>query len=271
MARDHSPRAAVTKATSCHWYFTDDDHLGWRIENQFLMTFFEGGILGLAALILLIAAALLGAVRGIRLGRLMAACIAASLVGFLVCCPFDCLLDSPRLATAVPSDRVLRADHALAAIGRRPEPRIGLTRSTLPMKPPTGFRRILAESVAEIEPSPRPNRLQAGLCVSVKTAAWRSPAVGTTCRRPVSGRPKDSRRGCRDARQRRMCRRRVRSEMNAVDNMQSYAQIARACADNTQRLATGFAEPPSTSGSQSQLGITEAQMPLWSRPVTAAR
>jgi hypothetical protein len=81
------------------WYFTDDDHLVWRIENQYLMTFFEGGVLGLTALILLVAAALLGAVRGIARGEPMAACIAASLTGFLVCCIFDCLLDAARLAT----------------------------------------------------------------------------------------------------------------------------------------------------------------------------
>ena len=30
------------------------------------------------------------------------------------------------------------------------------------------------------------------------------------------------------------------SEMNALDNMHSYAQIARAYADNTERLATAF-------------------------------
>ena len=30
------------------------------------------------------------------------------------------------------------------------------------------------------------------------------------------------------------------SEMNAVDNMHSYAQIARAYADNTEHLATAF-------------------------------
>jgi glycopeptide antibiotics resistance protein len=81
------------------WYFTDDNHLAWRIENQYVMTFFEGGVLGLAAFVLLAAAALLGAARGIGRGEPVAACVAASLAGFLVCCMFDCLLDAPRLAT----------------------------------------------------------------------------------------------------------------------------------------------------------------------------
>ncbi len=81
------------------WYFTDDDHLVWRIENQYLMTLFEGGALGLAALVLLATAALFGAVRGISRGEPMAACVAASIAGFLICCMFDSLLDSPRLAT----------------------------------------------------------------------------------------------------------------------------------------------------------------------------
>ena len=80
------------------WFFTDDDHLVWHIENQYLMIFFESGVFGLAAFMALMTAALLGAARGIRRGEPMAACVAASLVGFLVCAMFDELLDSPRLA-----------------------------------------------------------------------------------------------------------------------------------------------------------------------------
>ena len=35
------------------WYFTDDQHMIWRIENQYLMSFFEGRGVGLASLMLL--------------------------------------------------------------------------------------------------------------------------------------------------------------------------------------------------------------------------
>jgi VanZ family protein len=81
------------------WFFTDDDHLAWRIENQYVMIFVESGVLGLAALLALTAAALLGAARGIRHGEPMAACVAGAVTGFLVCAGFDGLLDAPRLAT----------------------------------------------------------------------------------------------------------------------------------------------------------------------------
>jgi hypothetical protein len=105
------------------WYFTDDDHLMWRIENQYLMTLIESGVLGLAALILLAAAAMLGAIRGIRFGVPMAACIAGSLAGFLFCCLFDCLLDAPRLATLF----YLIAFSGLAMLSHAPsrEPSVG--------------------------------------------------------------------------------------------------------------------------------------------------
>jgi hypothetical protein len=81
------------------WFFTDDNHSIWRIENQYLMTLFEGGVLGLAAFILFAAAALAGACRAVGSGEPAAAAVAASLAAFLWSCFFDCLLDVPRLAT----------------------------------------------------------------------------------------------------------------------------------------------------------------------------
>src|SRR5205807_1217218 len=80
------------------WFFTDDNHLIWRIKNQYLMSFFEGGALGLISFVLLTGAALAGAVRGMARGDRMAAAIAASLVGFLCSSVFDYLLEAPRLA-----------------------------------------------------------------------------------------------------------------------------------------------------------------------------
>jgi VanZ family protein len=80
------------------WYFTDDQHLIWRIKNQYLMSFFEGGVLGLASLMLLAGTALAGAVRAIGRGNRMAAPVAASLLAFLCSGVFDYLLEGPRLA-----------------------------------------------------------------------------------------------------------------------------------------------------------------------------
>ena len=80
------------------WYFTDDQHLIWRIKNQYLMSLFEGGLLGSVSFMLLAAAAVAGAVRAMARGNRMAAVVAASLVAFLCSSVFDCLLEAPRLA-----------------------------------------------------------------------------------------------------------------------------------------------------------------------------
>ena len=79
------------------WFVTDDYHTVWRIENQYLMTFFEGGVLGMAALLLVAVAGLDGAGRGIRAGEAMAPAFAAALAAALASALFDCQLDVPRL------------------------------------------------------------------------------------------------------------------------------------------------------------------------------
>jgi VanZ family protein len=80
------------------WYFTDDQHLIWRIKNQYLMSLFEAGASGLASLVLLAGTALVGALRAMGRGEQMAAAVAASLVAFLCSGVFDYLLEVPRLA-----------------------------------------------------------------------------------------------------------------------------------------------------------------------------
>ena len=80
------------------WYFTDDHHPAWRILNQYLMTLFEEGIVGLAIFVALMATALAGAWSAIRRGDRMGAVIAASLVAILCSCVSDAELEAPRLA-----------------------------------------------------------------------------------------------------------------------------------------------------------------------------
>jgi len=80
------------------WFATDDIHTVWRIENQYLMTFFEGGVLGVAAFLLVAVAGLFGAGRAIRAGETMAPAFAAALAATLASALFDCPLDVPRLA-----------------------------------------------------------------------------------------------------------------------------------------------------------------------------
>jgi O-antigen ligase len=80
------------------WYFTDDQHFIWRIENQYVMSLFESGVLGLTAFVLVAGTALVGAARSMGRGDRMAAAVAASLAAFLCSGVFDYLLEAPRLA-----------------------------------------------------------------------------------------------------------------------------------------------------------------------------
>ena len=81
------------------WYFTDDQHLIWRVKNQYLMSFFEDGALGLASLVLLAGTALAGAACAIGRGDRMGSIVLGSLTAFLCSSAFDDLLAVPRLAT----------------------------------------------------------------------------------------------------------------------------------------------------------------------------
>ncbi|HXP77335.1 MAG TPA: hypothetical protein VN823_24590 [Stellaceae bacterium] len=100
------------------WYFSDDQHSAWRILDQYLMTLFEEGALGVAVWLLLVGAALVNSWRGIRRGDRMGAMIAASLVAFLCSCVSDAVLEAPRLATVF----YLIAFAGLTLIGANPRP-----------------------------------------------------------------------------------------------------------------------------------------------------
>jgi len=81
------------------WYFTDDDHTAWRMQNEFLMVLFEQGLLGVVSYLMLIAAALWGLWHEMRGGNKAAAPIAGAIVGFLSAGLFNYLLEAPRLST----------------------------------------------------------------------------------------------------------------------------------------------------------------------------
>ena len=81
------------------WYFTDDARLIWHVKDQYFMSLFEGGALGLASFVLLAGTALTGAVRAMARGDQIAAAVAAALVAFVLSGVFDYLLEVPRLAT----------------------------------------------------------------------------------------------------------------------------------------------------------------------------
>jgi O-antigen ligase len=81
------------------WLFTDDSHVSWRMLSQYLMLWFETGILGLTAFAALSGLALAGGARALRGGAVTGAAVAGAVAGFLVSGLFDNLLEAPRLAT----------------------------------------------------------------------------------------------------------------------------------------------------------------------------
>ena len=70
-------------------------HLIRRVKDQYFMSLFEGGALGLAAFVLIAGTALTGAMAR---GDQMAAAVAAALVAFLFSGVFEYPLEVPRLA-----------------------------------------------------------------------------------------------------------------------------------------------------------------------------
>ena len=84
---------------TARWFFTDDDHIVWRMKDQFLMLLFEQGVIGITSYLLLSAAALLGLWRAVSSGTQAAAPIAAAIVAYFCAGLFDYLLEAPRLST----------------------------------------------------------------------------------------------------------------------------------------------------------------------------
>jgi hypothetical protein len=80
------------------WIFTDDSHVSWRMLNEYLMLFFETGVLGLAAYGALAALAIAGGIRGLRNGSISGAPITGAVAAFLVSGAFDNVLEAPRVA-----------------------------------------------------------------------------------------------------------------------------------------------------------------------------
>jgi O-antigen ligase len=81
------------------WLFTDDHHLSWRIKSQYLMLFFEQGVLGILAFAAVVAATLLSAGRAYAAGVTEASVVIASVIGFVAAGFADYLTEVPRLTT----------------------------------------------------------------------------------------------------------------------------------------------------------------------------
>lgn len=81
-----------------NWFFSSDrNHFPWHIKNFFINEYFETGVFGLIAIILMIAyVAVHLLTRGLR-GDLPAAAYLASLAGCMIVGLFDSIFDVPRL------------------------------------------------------------------------------------------------------------------------------------------------------------------------------
>jgi VanZ family protein len=82
---------------TARWMFTDDDDTAWRIMNFYLLLFFEGGAVGLAAMLLLVTVAGLRAFGAVLHGERLGVPVVASLLAFLAAGAMDGLAESPRL------------------------------------------------------------------------------------------------------------------------------------------------------------------------------
>jgi hypothetical protein len=100
---DSSGHALLTNGDFTHgldrWLFTDDDHLSWRIKDQYLMLLFETGVLGLLAYLSVCALALAGGLRAALRGEAIGGVVAGSVASFLVSGVADDLLEVSKLAT----------------------------------------------------------------------------------------------------------------------------------------------------------------------------
>lgn len=81
-----------------HWFPTDDHHLTWQIKNQFLMLWFENGLLGLLVFLAVIATGIGGGLGAVLRGDASAAPVVAAMAGFLAAGLLDYLTTAPRLA-----------------------------------------------------------------------------------------------------------------------------------------------------------------------------
>lgn len=81
------------------WFFTSDHHhMPWHMKSLFFHVFFEHGVLGLSALLTLVAVAVMRSFAGIRSHHPYTPAMAAGIIGYMVVGLFDSLLDVPRVA-----------------------------------------------------------------------------------------------------------------------------------------------------------------------------
>jgi hypothetical protein len=101
--RDAGGRELLANGDFSHgldrWLFTDDDHLAWRIKNQYVMRLFELGAVGLLSLLAVCGLALAGSIRATLRGDPMGGIVAGAVVAFMISGISDDVLEVPKIAT----------------------------------------------------------------------------------------------------------------------------------------------------------------------------
>lgn len=82
---------------SARWLFTVDNYWPWHVENIFVHMWFEQGWLGVAALLMWCAWAMIALARRTLAGERFSLAVLAGISGFLIVGLFSSLLDAPRL------------------------------------------------------------------------------------------------------------------------------------------------------------------------------
>ena len=84
-----------------HWFISYGDHLRWHIKNVFVYIFYEGGVLGLIVLALVLAFVASNLLRRIINRDEFAVLYASALTGIILVGLFDSLFDEPRIALMI--------------------------------------------------------------------------------------------------------------------------------------------------------------------------
>lgn len=101
-----------------HWFFTVDNNWPWHIENMLIAAYFETGLIGAGAFVLLVVIAGARLVRLSLRGDTDAPVFLASLVSLMTIGLFNSLFEDPRLGLLLWLFLIVVADRALATAHR---------------------------------------------------------------------------------------------------------------------------------------------------------
>jgi len=81
-----------------HWFFSSGNHMAWHIKNLWVSSFFEGGLIELALITILLIALSIRLYKQLREGNYYALAILASISGMMIVGLFGSIFDEPRIS-----------------------------------------------------------------------------------------------------------------------------------------------------------------------------